>query len=292
MRIELRGVTKCFGDVVALHDLSLAIASGAKVGLVGPNGSGKSTLIRVLMGILRAEGHVRLDDLDPLTARGALAPKIAYVPQIAPHLAAPVRDVVRAIADVRRVERSEVEATAERLDLDLRGVADRPFRGLSGGMRHKLLIALALASPTSLLVLDEPTASLDADARERFFRLCAEETGLSTLLLCSHRIDEMRHLVDHVVALHEGRLAYDGSATEYLEKRAVSVLQVCVTGADAQSWVRVRGFSPGAGGWWTRTVTHDEKLSLLPEISGRLQSGIRDVQIQEIDRVEAGAAHD
>jgi ABC-type multidrug transport system ATPase subunit len=289
MRIELRGATKSFGDVVALRDLTLAIPSGAKVALVGPNGSGKSTLLRVLMGVLRATGSVRLDGLDPIADRDALAPNIAYVPQIAPQLAAPVREVVRAIAAVRGIAVEAVAETAAKLDLHLEDIASRPFRGLSGGMRHKLLIALALAAPMSLLLLDEPTASLDAEAREHFFRIFGEAAARSTLVLCSHRIEEMRHLVDHVIALNEGQLVYEGSSVAYLEERAVSVLQVCVAEPSARPWLLGHGFSAGADGWFARTVTHAEKLALLPELAVGLGTELRDVHIQELEKVDGVA---
>jgi ABC-2 type transport system ATP-binding protein len=289
MRIELTKASKRFDDVVALSDVTLIIPSGAKVGLVGPNGSGKSTLLRVLMGILRADGLVTLDGRDPIADRDALAASIEYVPQIAPQIAAPVREVVRAIADVRGITTDAVAEVAAKLDLRLDEIASRPFRGLSGGTRHKLLLSLALAAPASLVMLDEPTASLDADARERFFRVFAEVTRASTLVLCSHRIEEMRHLVDHVIALNEGSVVYDGSSVAYLEDRAVSVLQVCVNEASARPWLLGRGFSAGANGWFARTVTHAEKVALLPELAVGLGSELRDIHIQELERVDGGA---
>jgi ABC-2 type transport system ATP-binding protein len=87
-------------------------------------------------------------------------------------------------------------------------------RALSGGTRQKLLIALALAGPMALLVLDEPTASLDAEAREAFFRLCQARVGDATLLLSSHRLDEVRRLVDRVIALEGGRIVLDVPVTD------------------------------------------------------------------------------
>jgi ABC-type multidrug transport system ATPase subunit len=91
-------------------------------------------------------------------------------------------------------------------------------------MKQKLLIALALASRADLYILDEPTASLDAATRERFFELFDEVAGSATLVLCSHRLDEIRRLVSHVVALDEGRVVYDGPADAYLESRAAPVV--------------------------------------------------------------------
>ncbi len=286
MRIELHGVVKSFGDVVALRDVTATIPAGAKVGIVGPNGSGKSTLLRVLIGVLRAEGSVRLDGLDPLVDHAALAPRMAYVPQIAPQIAAPVNELVRAVASVRGIGVEAVTRTAARLDLRIEDVASRPFRGLSGGTRHKMLIALALAAPASLVILDEPTASLDADARDRFFHLFGEATRSATVVLCSHRIEEMRHMVDHVVAMNEGRLTYQGEAGEYLERRAVALLQVCVSDGVAQPWLAGHGFDRGTHGWWARTVTHAEKMTILPELTERLGGELQDIHIQDLERVE------
>ena len=110
-----------------------------------------------------------------------------------------------------------VEKLGARLDLDLPSLAGRPFRGLSGGMKQKLLVALALASEPALLILDEPTGSLDARSRERFFGLFEELADDVTVILCSHRLEEVQQLVDHVLVLEEGRLVYDGHASGFLE---------------------------------------------------------------------------
>ena len=109
-----------------------------------------------------------------------LAPRIAYVPQIAPQVAASCGDLVRAITELRGIAVAAVDAIATRLELRLADVAGRPFRSLSGGSKQKLLIALALAARPELLILDEPTASLDAEARGRFFELQRELAGDAT----------------------------------------------------------------------------------------------------------------
>jgi ABC-2 type transport system ATP-binding protein len=212
MRIELSHVCKNFGGVAALRDVSFEVPSGAKVGLVGPNGSGKSTLLRILNGLAACEGEARLDGQDPLRDRASLAARMAYVPQIAPRFGASVHEIVRAIADVRSIPTEDVRRAAARLDLDLGSLGSRPFRDLSGGTKQKLLLALALARPLPLLILDEPTASLDGGARERFFDLFEETSSASTVLLSSHRIDELRQLVDRVIGLADGAVAYDGPA--------------------------------------------------------------------------------
>jgi len=209
VRIVLSNVSKRFDRVEALRDITLEVPAGEKVALIGPNGSGKSTLVRAVMGIVRCEGDVRLDGQDPFAHRARLAMRLAYVPQTAPQLGATVGEVVRAVARLRDLDPAEIRRTAERLALDLDGVSTRPVRALSGGMKQKLLLTLALAAPVSLLIMDEPTASLDAHTREAFFHLFRERAGTATLLLSSHRLNEARRLVDRVVALEDGRITMD-----------------------------------------------------------------------------------
>ncbi len=215
MRIELRGARKRFGKVEALRGIDLTIPGGRRVALVGPNGSGKSTLIRALLGLVDCEGEVRIDGPNPYESRVELARRLAYVPQVAPALGASVNELVALVCLTRGMERAEVRRMAGRLLLDLELIARQPFRNLSGGTKQKLLLAIAFAAHPSLLVMDEPTASLDEDARRRFLELCGELPATTTVILCSHRLEEVSHLTDHVLALHEGRVRYDGPAAGY-----------------------------------------------------------------------------
>ncbi len=215
MRVELKEVSKQFRGVLALDRVSLDIASGERVALVGPNGSGKSTLVRAVMGMVQCQGLVRLDGQDPFEHRTRMAAHLAYVPQTAPLLGATAGEIVRAIAAIRGLDPRELRSTAAGLDLDLDALHRRPVRTLSRGTRQKLFIALALAAPVSLLIMDEPTASLDRSAREALFRRF-EGGGPgdgATLLLCSHHLDEVRRLVDRVVGLESGRVVLDVPAT-------------------------------------------------------------------------------
>ncbi|MBS1118288.1 MAG: transporter ATP-binding protein [Deltaproteobacteria bacterium] len=283
MRIELARVEKQFGKLTALHATDLALPAGAKVALIGPNGSGKTTLIRVLLGLVQHRGKVVVDGAP--VRRLELAPRIAYVPQIAPQMAASCGDLVRAVSELRGLTVAAVHDIAARLDLRLDDVAGRPFRSLSGGSKQKLLIALALAARPELLILDEPTASLDAEARGRFFELQRELAGDATLILCSHRLEEIRSLVDHVVALEEGRLVYDGDAASYLAQRVGSLLELRVTG-EARGWLAEHGFAPGANGWWSRSVDREAKLALVPAALGALGADLVDLVVRDVDLIE------
>lgn len=284
MHVELRHVAKSFGKVVALRDVDVVVPSGAKVALIGPNGSGKTTLIRVLLGLVGHRGTVALDGGRP---RAELARRIAYVPQVAPHMAASVGDLVRAVCELRDLDRAAVVAAADRLDLPVQALERREFRALSGGSKQKLLIALALAPQPDLVILDEPTASLDAEARGRFLALQRELIGDATLILCSHRLEEIRPLVDHVIALDEGVVAYDGPAAEYLARRVGTLLELRYRGPDP-SWLVARGFAAGADGWWSKSVDRDAKLALVPAALAALGSGLADLVVRDVDLVELG----
>lgn len=218
----MRDVSKRYGDLRALDAVRFALEAGERVALMGPNGSGKSTLNRALMGLIRYEGEIRIDGVSPREDRLDVARRIAYVPQFAPSLAASVREMVRALARLRGMDVARVAQRAASLALDLEEVADRPVRSLSGGMKQKLLLALALAADASLLILDEPTGSLDAQARERFFELLGAVASDATVVLCSHRSDDLAGRVDRELELAEGRIRYDGP----LRRRALAKLEV------------------------------------------------------------------
>jgi ABC-2 type transport system ATP-binding protein len=286
VRIELRGVSKRFGRVTALDDLSLDIPAGSRVALIGPNGSGKSTLTRVLMGIHAAEGVVLLGGQEPAAWRREREGRLAYVPQVAPQLGAGVGEVVASIEAIRALEPGRVAELAARLGLDVDAVAGKPFRALSGGMKQKLLIALALAPESSLLILDEPTASLDAAARQVFYALVGERAGSATLLLCSHRLEEVRHLVDHVVGLEEGRLAFDGPVAAYLSARSHAVVEVRLRGSAHEPWLRACGFLNGAGSGWVRTVSRAGKTGLVRQLLFVLKDDLEDLVVRDLDAVE------
>jgi ABC-2 type transport system ATP-binding protein len=215
VRIEVQQAKKRFGRIEVLKGVSFEVPQGRRLALVGPNGSGKSTLIRALLGLIECEGSVRLDGRSPFESRIETAKRLAYVPQVAPSLGASAREWVRLVCLTRGLGYDEVTRMTSRLNLDLSDIARRPFRNLSGGMKQKLLLALAFASRPELLVMDEPTASLDEVTRQRFFELCRELAPSTTVILCSHRWEEISLLTQHVLALEEGRVSFDGAAESY-----------------------------------------------------------------------------
>jgi ABC-2 type transport system ATP-binding protein len=214
--IDVCHVSKSFGVVKALDDVCLRIEPGQRVGFVGANGSGKTTLMRAMLGLVRVEGHVSLGGIDVARQPELALRAVAYIPQVAPPIEAPVREVVRAIAALRAIDEGAVRTRALRLGLELDGVGGTRFRDLSGGMRQKLLAALALAAEAQILVCDEPTANLDRAARGSFFEQVAARGKSAITVLCSHRVEEIEQLVDRVIELDAGRIARDGTTKEVL----------------------------------------------------------------------------
>jgi len=286
MRIELRGIRKRYGKVVALDGIDLDVPSGARVALIGANASGKTTLTRVVMGLIRHEGWLTLGGMTAVPRPPGLAAQIAYVPQLAPPWAAPVGDLVTAVAALRGLPVARFEEASARMGLELGSIAHRPFRGLSGGTRQKLMIALALAAPAALAILDEPTASLDAASRQRFFEIAQDAWAGATVLLCSHRLDELRTLVDHVVLLSEGRVAWSGPADRYLAEHLTVILELRVADGDDR-WLREHGFDRAIAGWWRRPVDAAEKLTIMPAALAALGNRIRDLAIHDAEKLDA-----
>jgi ABC-2 type transport system ATP-binding protein len=287
MKLSASRLSKRFGKLLALDQLSFELPAGRALALVGPNGSGKSTLIRVLVGLLSSEGEVLFDGArrTPDTAR-----QIAYVPQIAPKLAAPVNELVRAIAGVRGITPAEVGRVAGTLSLDLDSIAKMPFANLSGGTKQKLLLALALSSPVSLYILDEPTASLDTASRANFFRVFRQHAAGASLILCSHRLEEITHLVDHVIELQDGKIAYAGPVRPYLSTKHDAVIELRVSDQRLDPWLRDRGFSQHGEHSWGKSVGRHEKLVLLQELTKRLNGQLENIQIRDLEQIDAEPA--
>jgi ABC-2 type transport system ATP-binding protein len=212
--IEVRGLTKSYGRFRALQGVDLQVERGQVHGFLGPNGAGKSTTIRVLLGLLRADGGtVRLLGGDPWTDVVALHRRLAYVPgdvSLWPGMtggeAIDLLGELRGGLDERR--RAEL---VDRFELD----PTKRGRQYSKGNRQKVAIVAALASDAELLVLDEPTSGLDP-LMERVFQevvVEARDRG-ATVLLSSHILAEVESLADRLSIIRDGRIVRSGTLAD------------------------------------------------------------------------------
>lgn len=212
--IQVRHVTKRFDGAAVLDDLSLDVREGDRIALVGANGAGKTTLVRCLLGEYRHEGEITIGGFEPRAARREVLRRVGFVPQLPPPLRMTARHLVDFTARVAGCEPSQIDDAAEHLGLDLASLTGRPFVKLSGGQKQKLLIACALGRPCDLLFLDEPAANLDPDARNAFFSLLGERIDNATMLISSHRLDEVAPLVGRVVELDRGKVVLDDRVSD------------------------------------------------------------------------------
>ncbi len=207
--IELRHVTKQFKKSVVLDDLNLSVARGERIALIGSNGAGKTTLIRCLLGEYVYAGELSVLGLEPRQDRADLLCRIGFVPQLPPPLRMTVDDLLRFAGELAGTNPARFSDVAAQLGLEVAKVRHLPFVKLSGGMKQKILIAVALGRDCELLILDEPAANLDPEARHAFFGLLAERLGQATMLISSQRLDEVAPLVNRVLELDMGRIVLD-----------------------------------------------------------------------------------
>ncbi len=212
--IRFQNLTKTFRRARILDNVNLQVGLGERVALIGSNGAGKTTLIRCLLGEYVHDGLVEIDGRNPRKQRTEVLGMIGFVPQLPPPLKMPVGQLIEFSAALCGTAPQRIHEIADRLGLDLSGILARPFVKLSGGMKQKLLISIALGRDAKVLVMDEPAANLDPQARKIFFELLAERATSATMLISSHRINEVSSLVNRVVELDMGKVVLDESVSE------------------------------------------------------------------------------
>ena len=209
--LTLRHVTKRFGARTALQNVTCEIPPGQSVVFWGPNGAGKTTALRCILGVIPCEGDVYVLGHEVAREGKSARRLIGYVPQeLGFHGEQTVRETVAFYARLRRVPSAEAVALLQLWQLG--EVASVMVRTLSGGMKQRLALVLALLGDPPVLLLDEPTSHLDARTRHGFVALLErlKQAG-KTLVLCSHRAGEALRLADRVLALEAGRLVADGT---------------------------------------------------------------------------------
>lgn len=213
--IRTAGLRKRFGDELVLDGLDFEVGQGERVALLGPNGAGKTTLLRCLLGISGFEGDVFVGGRSVVTEGREARRLIGYVPQTAPAYDMSLRSFITLFCELRGIEPDGTASRLEDLGLSLERDGGKRLRELSGGMMQKAVLALALGAEAPVLLLDEPTASLDPGARREFLEAVRHIEAERTLVFASHRFDEIDTLADRVLVLHQGRLVFDGTPVDF-----------------------------------------------------------------------------
>jgi ABC-type multidrug transport system ATPase subunit len=216
--IRVHAVTKKFGRAVAVNNATLEVPSGDSVALWGGNGAGKTTLIRCVLGLLRFDGTIEVGGLDVRKHPKRARRLIGYVPQeLAFYDDLGVGEAVAFFSRLKGLGTPDVAAVLERVGLA--GHERKRVRELSGGMKQRLALAVALLGDPPVLVLDEVTASLDACGREEFVSLLRRLSGEGrTMLFASHRVEEVTTLAKRVAMLERGEITNVTDASGFLGK--------------------------------------------------------------------------
>ncbi|OGF14373.1 MAG: hypothetical protein A2W00_12790 [Candidatus Eisenbacteria bacterium RBG_16_71_46] len=206
--IRVERLTKRYGAIVAVDDLSFEVEAGETFSIIGPNGAGKTTTLKVLLGLARSDGGrvtIGPEGLSPADPRARRA--LGYVPQrVQFQPGRTVAEVLGFFAELRDLPPEAVGVALRRVGLD--GHAARQASQLSGGFTQRLSLGQALLGDPALLVLDEPTASLDPEATWEFRTLLEQlRREGKTILLCSHLLAEVERVADRVLILVNGRRA-------------------------------------------------------------------------------------
>ena len=221
--IEIRGLTKNYGDFTAVDDISLHVDRGEIFGFLGPNGAGKTTTIRILVGLsLPTSGVVRINDTELGIATKSIT---GYVPD-RPYLYEKLtgRELLHFVADLYRKPWPECEARALELMryFDLADWVDARIENLSHGMKQKLVIVSALVHDPDLLVIDEPMVGLDALAQKQvklLMRRLADEK--KTVFLTTHTMSVAEAVCDRIAIINHGRIIATGTTAELKSDRAL-----------------------------------------------------------------------
>ena len=225
MSIDVAGVSKRFGDFVALDDVDLAIPTGQLTALLGPSGGGKTTLLRIIAGLESADsGSVEIEGVNA-TALPVQKRNVGFVFQ---HYAAfkhlSVRRNVAFGLEIRKRPKDEIEAKVDELLrlVHLEQFADRRPAQLSGGQRQRMALARALAIQPSVLLLDEPFGALDAKVRKElrdWLRRLHDEMHVTTVFV-THDQEEALEVADSIVVINEGRIEQIGTPDDLYDKPA------------------------------------------------------------------------
>jgi len=239
--LRVERLTKRYGSMTALSDVNFSLEPGSITAILGPNGAGKTTTLKCIMGVTGFEGRVEVDGYSSKRQGKKARARIGYLPQTP---AFDERDTCRQalefLAELRGTDVSRVRSLLKRVGLEEQ--IDLAVGHLSGGMKQRLALAAALLSDPPLLLLDEPTANLDASSREQLHDLVRQlRAEVRTIVISTHFVDNLGDLADHVLVLRQGRLVYKGTVEDLASRAPSRRFVVSLNGTSPSALVQALG---------------------------------------------------
>ncbi|MDD4328618.1 MAG: ABC transporter ATP-binding protein [Aliarcobacter sp.] len=208
--IEVKNLTKKFSSHISLDNVNIEFKKNEYIALMGPNGAGKTTLIRSILGYYHPNsGEVLINGLNPIKDRIKVLEHISFVPQLPPPIKLSLNELMQYIQASSNVNKELIMHYANEMKLDIAANLNKSFFKLSGGMKQKMLIAISLAKKSNIIIYDEPTANLDPKARDDFYRLLEQNEDDKVLLFVTHRLDEIKDIVNRQVYMDLGKIISD-----------------------------------------------------------------------------------
>ncbi len=235
--VTARNVTKTFGDVRAVDNVSFSIDEGKILGLIGPNGAGKTTLLKAVLGLTDCEGELSVLGLDPFRQRKQLMQNICFIADVAV-LPRWIR-VAQLLDFVEATHPNFSRKRCEELLGQTKIRSTSKVRELSKGMVTQLHLSIITAIDAKLLVLDEPTLGLDIIFRKEFYSNLVNDyfDGKRTILITTHQVEEIENLLTDIMFIHEGRIVLESP----MEGIADSYVELLTSG---ENLAKARGFGP------------------------------------------------
>lgn len=237
--IEVQGLTKKYGDLVAVRDLTFKVETGRIWGLLGPNAAGKTTTMRILTGYLPATaGRATVAGFDVFNEPDAVKKSIGYLPEVVPlYLDMTVSGYLGFVAEIKQVPAAKRKAAIARAveSAGLKDVSRRLIKNISRGFKQRVGIAQAMIHDPKVLILDEPTIGLDPAQIRDIRELIKGLRGEHTILLSTHILPEVTQVCDGVVIINEGRLMASGSLEDLaasFERKDGVILKLRRAGAE------------------------------------------------------------
>ena len=298
--IEVKNLTKFYGDCKAVDDISFSVKDGTVCGFCGPNGAGKSTTMNIMTGCLSAtSGTVTVGGYDIFEQAMDAKKLIGYLPEQPPlYMEETPREYLRFIAEAKKVPKGEINDEIERVmgETQISDVADRLIKNLSKGYRQRVGIAQTLLGNPKVIILDEPTVGLDPIQVVEIRELIKNLGTRHTVILSSHILSEVQQMCDEIIIIAKGRLiAYDtaDNLERKLQPKAVLEVETDATREESEavieslSEIERADFGVSDEGFTkiTITVAAENELELRKQISLRFVSSGR--AVLKNDRVKA-----